>query len=67
MIKKHIPNFSIQFDNIREDPDKRDYIVSNAKIEKTGWKAKISIDQGIQELLKAYKIIKPVSVRYGNN
>lgn len=66
MIKKHIPNFSIQYDNIREDPDKRNYIVSNDKIEKAGYKAMIDIDTGIQELLKAYKIIKPVSVRYGN-
>lgn len=66
IIKKYVPNFSIQSDDIREDPDKRNYIVSNAKVEKAGWKAQIGIDQGVQELLKAYRIIKPVSVRYGN-
>jgi nucleoside-diphosphate-sugar epimerase len=66
LIKKHVPNFSIQCDDIREDPDKRNYIVSNAKVEQAGWKASIGVEQGVQELLKAYRIIKPASVRYGN-
>ena len=66
IIKSHVPQFSIQCDDIREDPDKRNYIVSNAKVEAAGWKAQISVEQGVQELLKAYRIIKPVSVKYGN-
>ena len=40
-----------------DDPDKRNYIVSNDKIEATGWSPKYSLDDGIRELIKAYKII----------
>jgi dTDP-D-glucose 4,6-dehydratase len=40
-----------------EDPDKRDYIVSNKKIELAGWKPKYSLEDGIQELINGYKII----------
>jgi nucleoside-diphosphate-sugar epimerase len=43
---------------IGEDPDKRNYIVSNEKIEKTGFKAKVSMEQGIAELVKGYKVIR---------
>lgn len=57
-IKKHIPDFYFVEATIGEDPDKRDYIVSNAKIEKTGFKPDVSLPQGIQELIKGYKIIK---------
>ena len=53
-IKKYIPSLHIISSEIGEDPDKRDYIVSNDKIEKTGWKASISLEEGIQELKKAY-------------
>jgi len=53
-IKKHIPNFSISIDEITSDPDKRDYTISNKKIQNTGWRSKFSLDDGIQELIKAY-------------
>lgn len=57
-IKKQIPDFYFVEATIGEDPDKRDYIVSNEKIEKTGFKPDVSLSKGIGELVKAYKIIK---------
>ncbi len=57
-IKKHVPEFYFVESKIGEDPDKRDYIVSNEKIEKTGFKPDVSLSKGIQELIKAYKVIK---------
>jgi len=56
-IKSHIPDFHIFESDIGKDPDKRDYIVSNERIEKTGWKPKYSIDDGITELIKVYSFL----------
>ena len=56
-IKKFIPHFDINFSDFYSDPDKRNYIVSNEKIESTGWVPKFSLDDGIRELIKAYEII----------
>ncbi len=56
-IKEFIPEFAVTYSDYYEDPDKRDYIVSNEKIEKTGWKPKYSLDDGIKELIVGYKII----------
>lgn len=57
-IKKQIPEFYFVEAKVGEDPDKRDYVVSNKKIEKTGFKATISLQEGIAELIKGYQIIK---------
>ena len=57
-IRDQIPDFHIFESDIAKDPDKRDYIVSNEKIEKTGWKPQFSIDDGIKELIKAYSFLK---------
>jgi len=57
-IKKHIPGFTIIESNVGEDPDKRNYIVSNEKIERTGFTPRYSLDDGIEELIKGYSIIK---------
>lgn len=58
-IKAHLPNFVYVEAPIGEDPDKRDYIVSNAKIEATGWAPAHSLDAGIVELIKGYTMLNP--------
>lgn len=63
-IKKQLPDFVYLEAPVGEDTDKRDYIVSNEKIEKTGFKPEFSLGRGIRELIKGYKIIK--NSRYGN-
>lgn len=57
-IKKQIPKFIFVESKIGEDKDKRNYIVSNAKIEKTGFKPQVSLYEGIAELIKGYQVIK---------
>lgn len=57
-IKEHIPGFVYMEAPIGEDPDKRDYIVSNDRLEATGWKPRYTLDDGIEELMKVYTIIK---------
>lgn len=56
-IKEHIPKFTIMEAEIGKDPDQRNYIVSNDKIEATGFKPMYSLDMGIKELIKGYTII----------
>ena len=58
-IQKYIPNISVTYSDYYEDPDKRDYIVSNKKIESTGWKPEFTLDDGIKELIQAYQMIVP--------
>ena len=57
-IKEYVPNFEIYQSEHGKDPDKRDYIVSNEKIESTGFLPKYDLDYGIPELLKLYKLMK---------
>jgi len=57
-IKKHIPELVVISSEIGEDPDKRDYIVSNEKLERTGWEPKKNLDDGIIELIKCYSMLK---------
>ena len=57
-IQKHIPGFVFVEAPIGEDPDKRDYIVSNKRILSTGFRMEWGLDRGIQELIKCYSIIK---------
>ncbi len=56
-IKKFIPNFVIKEDDYKTDFDNRDYIVSNDKLESHGWRPTYSIQDGIIELIDAYKMI----------
>ena len=57
-IQTHLPKFNYLEAAIGDDPDKRDYIVSNAKIESTGFQPKYSLDDGIKELIKGYAMIR---------
>ena len=63
-IKEHVPSLYIHEAAVGEDPDKRDYLVSNDKIESLGWRPDHDLDMGIRELLKGYAILKPM--RYAN-
>lgn len=60
-IKRFVPHFYFMEAPLAEDPDQRNYIVSNDKIESTGFKARYSLDDGIRELLKAYQVIRPTN------
>ena len=53
-IKKQYQKLKIKIVTNRKDPDKRDYFVSNKKIEKKGFKARISLDDGISELIQIF-------------
>jgi len=63
-IKEQVKDFVFLESPIGEDPDKRDYIVSNDKIEKTGFIPKHSLEMGITELIKCYRIAS--NSQYGN-
>jgi nucleoside-diphosphate-sugar epimerase len=56
-IKKYIPSLVIKQDDFKEDFDKRNYIVSNDKLEALGWKPIYDLDYGIKQLMSAYKIV----------
>ncbi len=56
-IKEYVPNFYLHFAEIGTDPDKRNYIVSNQRLREAGFEAKRSLDDGIQELIKGYRMM----------
>jgi nucleoside-diphosphate-sugar epimerase len=57
VIRSVVPAFQFLKADIGEDPDKRDYIVSNERLERTGFRPQVSLKQGIRELVKAYKTL----------
>ena len=63
-IQMHLPEFVFLEAPVGKDPDQRNYIVSNAKIEGTGFKPMYSLDFGVQELIKGYTMIR--NTKYGN-
>ncbi len=63
-IKKQVPDFTFLDAPVGKDPDQRNYIVSNAKIEATGFKTEFSLDRGIGELIKGYHMLR--NTRFGN-
>jgi len=56
-IQEYVPNFYLHFSEIGSDPDKRNYIVSNQRLREAGFEAKRTLDEGIPELLKAYRMM----------
>ncbi len=58
VIKKHLPKFVFLEAPIGEDPDKRDYIVSNARIAAAGFTPEWNLDRGIKELIKGFTILR---------
>ena len=56
-IREHLPDFYIHFSEIGSDPDKRNYIVSNQRLREAGFEAKRSLDDGIVELIKGYRML----------
>ncbi len=63
-IKAQLPSFTYVEAPIGEDPDKRDYIVSNEKLEATGWRPDHSLDASIAELIRGYRMV--TNTRYSN-
>lgn len=56
-VKTYVPDFYLHFAPVGSDPDKRNYIVSNQRLREAGFEAKRSLDEGIQELLKGYRML----------
>jgi nucleoside-diphosphate-sugar epimerase len=56
-VKDQVPNFYIHFAEVGSDPDKRNYIVSNQRLREAGYEAKRSIEDGIRELIKGYRML----------
>lgn len=57
-IKEYIPDFHIVCSEIGKDPDQRNYIVSNEKLESLGWRPYFTLDDGIKEIIKAYPMLE---------
>jgi len=56
-IKEYVPRFYVHFAEVGEDPDKRNYIVSNQRLREASFEAQRTLDEGIQELVKGYRMI----------
>jgi len=57
-IRARVPEFTFLDAPVGKDPDQRNYIVSNAKIEATGFVPRVSLDAGIGELVKGFAMIR---------
>lgn len=56
-VKEQVPHLYVQFARVGRDPDRRNYIVSNQRLREAGFEAKQSLDEGIKELLKGYRMM----------
>ncbi|MEM1180813.1 MAG: NAD(P)-dependent oxidoreductase [Acidobacteriota bacterium] len=62
-IQRQLPDLTILESDIGRDPDKRDYIVSNAKLESLGWRPRYTLDDGIAELIRVCDMLPPQNFR----
>ncbi len=62
-IKQHVPKFYVHFSEVGSDPDKRNYVVSNQRLREAGFEAGRSLDDGIKELLKGYRMLGRAPMR----
>ena len=56
-VREHVPGFQVVFSEIGSDPDKRNYVVSNERLREAGFEARRSLDEGIAELIRAYRML----------
>jgi nucleoside-diphosphate-sugar epimerase len=66
-IQKFIPDLVVVENNFKQDFDQRNYMVSNNKLESKGWVSKYTLEDGIEELIKAYKLIKTFNNKHFTN
>lgn len=63
-VAEHVPHLSIHFAETGSDPDRRNYIVSSRRLREAGFEARRSLEEGIRELLKGYRMMARGA--YGN-
>lgn len=56
-VKEHVPRFHVHFAEVGSDPDRRDYIVSSQRLREAGFEATRTLDDGIRELIKGYRMM----------
>ncbi|HWG44479.1 MAG TPA: NAD(P)-dependent oxidoreductase [Gemmataceae bacterium] len=57
LIQKHVPRFYVHYAAVGSDPDKRNYVVSNQRLREAGFEARRSLEDGIRELIKGYRLL----------
>jgi nucleoside-diphosphate-sugar epimerase len=65
-VRQQVPGFYLHFAEVGKDPDQRNYVVSNARLHAAGFEARRSLDQGIQELIKGYRMMGRGTFSNGN-
>lgn len=66
LVQEHVDGFEIRYSEFGKDPDKRNYVVSNEKLKKAGFEAKRSVEDGILELIKGFKLFSGIKKPFQN-
>jgi nucleoside-diphosphate-sugar epimerase len=64
-VKQYVPDFFIHCAEIGSDPDKRNYIVDNSRLRAAGFEARRTLDEGIRELIRGYRLIGRMAMGNG--